>query len=201
MGRAHGQKRTVRNYRLPDFQVLFSLPPRSGPVAAVERAVLDGFRDVRIADVLRRVQIRNGARHFQNAIVSAGAEAQAVHSAFQQPLAIRRNVAVLADLPRAHLRVAVYFLSVEPLQLTFPRLDDAGANGTVDDALKMINGITLPELLGKVTSCDIHPYAFIEHQYPSTDEERKAAQEGCQCEEFGTTPEIMKQAIETSRKG
>ena len=59
---------------------------------------------------------------------------------------------------------------------------------TVDDALKMINGITLPELVGKVTSCDIHPYAFIEHQYPSTDEERKAAQEGCQCEEFGPHP-------------
>jgi hypothetical protein len=72
---------------------------------------------------------------------------------------------------------------------------------TSDDALKMIDGITLPELVGKVTSCDIHPYAFIEHQYPSTDEERKAAREEFQRGELGTTPEMVKGAIETSRKG
>jgi hypothetical protein len=78
---------------------------------------------------------------------------------------------------------------------------DQGDYPTVDDATKMIKGITLRELVDKVTVCDIHPYAFIEHQYTSTEEERQAAREEFQLKEFGTTPEMMKDAIETSRKG
>ena len=46
-----------------------------------------------------------------------------------------------------------------------------------EDAAAMIKGITLAELVDKVTSCDIHPYLVIQHNYPSTDDERKSEKE------------------------
>jgi hypothetical protein len=62
--------------------------------------------------------------------MGARREAQAVHGALQHAFAIRRNVAIFAKLPRAHLNVAINLLSLKALELAFPRLDDASAKGT-----------------------------------------------------------------------
>src|SRR5436309_621012 len=46
----------------------------SRPQLAIERAVLNGFRNVFACDVLGAGQVRDGARHFQNAVIGAGAQ-------------------------------------------------------------------------------------------------------------------------------
>ena len=44
---------------------------KSGPIGAVESAVLNGFTEVAGLDVLGRVEIGNGASDFEDAIVSS----------------------------------------------------------------------------------------------------------------------------------
>ncbi len=62
------------------FHCKICLPVRhSRPQLAVEGAILNGFGDVFRCEPLRPRQIGNGAGHFQNAIVGAGAELQLVH--------------------------------------------------------------------------------------------------------------------------
>ena len=58
----------------------------SGPVIAVKRAVLNGFGDVGSADGVGGVEVGDRECHFQDAVVGAGAEAQARHGAFEQAL-------------------------------------------------------------------------------------------------------------------
>src|SRR5438876_4863844 len=105
-------------------------PPRSSypdssqkmlrPVAAVERPVLDGFGDVRGADGLGALEVGDGARDFQNAVVGAGAQTQAGHGVFEQAFALGRNIAIFADLSRAHLGVAVDLFTLVALELAAP---------------------------------------------------------------------------------
>ena len=56
-----------------------SIDHRVAPGAAVEGAITDGFGDVVGEDVGREVEVCNGARHFQDAIVSSGGEVEALH--------------------------------------------------------------------------------------------------------------------------
>src|SRR6516164_1125153 len=58
------------------------------PVAAVERAVLDGLRNVRGTNGLGILQVGDRTRHLQDAVVGPSTESQAVHGGFQQPLAL-----------------------------------------------------------------------------------------------------------------
>src|SRR5207249_12303807 len=114
-------------------------PPRSSypdssqkmlrPVAAVEGPVLDGFGDVRGADGLGALDVGNGARDFQNAVVGAGAQTQAGHGVFEQAFALGRNIAIFADLSRAHLRVAVNLFTLVALELAAPGRHHPRANG------------------------------------------------------------------------
>jgi hypothetical protein len=100
----------------------------SRPVVAVEGAVLDGFRDVGGADGFGTVEVGDGTRNLQDAVVGARRESQARHGAFEQPVAIRRDVAVLPELPRAHLRIAVNLFTLEALHLPLAGIHNARPN-------------------------------------------------------------------------
>src|SRR5579859_2720026 len=100
----------------------------SRPIAAVQRPVLYRFGDVSGTDVFSGVKVGDGARDFQNTVVGAGAQAQARHGAFKQALAVGGNIAIFADLPRAHLRVRINFLALIPFQLAVARLHHTLAN-------------------------------------------------------------------------
>jgi hypothetical protein len=108
------------------------------PVTAVEGAILDGFGDVRGGNILHTVHVGDSARHFQDAVVGARGKAQARHGALKQTLAVRRDVAVLANLPRAHLRVAVNLLALVAVELARACLYDAGANGVGGFAARVL---------------------------------------------------------------
>src|SRR5439155_15844764 len=94
-----------------------SSPEMLRPVATVEGPVLDGFGDVRGADGLGTLEVGDGARDFQNTVVGAGAQTQAGHGVFEQAFAVGRNIAILADLSRAHLGVAVNLFTLVELEL------------------------------------------------------------------------------------
>ena len=64
------------------------IPTISRPVTAVERAVLDGLGDVCRADGVGAVEVGDCERHFEDAVMGAGAQPQAVDGAFEQALAI-----------------------------------------------------------------------------------------------------------------
>ena len=55
------------------------------------------LRSVHTFYVLYAFHIRDGAGNFQNAIVGARGEAQAIHGALQHSLAFRRDIAVFAN--------------------------------------------------------------------------------------------------------
>src|SRR4051794_24012709 len=57
------------------------------PVVAIETAVLHGFRDVFGQEPLGAIQIGNGARHLQDAIVSPGGESQPAHGHLESAFA------------------------------------------------------------------------------------------------------------------
>src|SRR5205823_1088456 len=119
-----------------NFQLV--APPRSSypdssqkmlrPVAAVERPVLDGFGDVRGADGLGALEVGDGTRDFQNAVVGAGAQTQAGHGVFEQAFALGGNIAIFADLSGAHLGVAVNLFTLVALELAAPGRHHPRAN-------------------------------------------------------------------------
>src|ERR1035437_9318711 len=78
----------------------------SGPVAAVEGAVLDGLGDVADGDVLGAGEVGDGAGYLEDAVVGAGGEALLLHSALQQVLGVGREFAVGSNLLCVHLRVS-----------------------------------------------------------------------------------------------
>jgi hypothetical protein len=57
--------------------------PGSRPVAAVQRAVLDGLGQMRNGQVLGSFEIRDGAGYFEDAVMSAGGQALLLHGALQ----------------------------------------------------------------------------------------------------------------------
>jgi hypothetical protein len=100
------------------------------PVAAVERAVLDGFGQMGDGQVLGAFEVGDGAGHFEDAIVRARGEALLLHGALQQALGIGAQFAVGANLARGHLRVGVDFFAglSEALPLALARGHHAVAN-------------------------------------------------------------------------
>src|ERR1039458_9128097 len=74
----------------------------SGPIAAVEGAVLDGFGDVADGDVLCSGQVGDGARNLEDAVVGAGGEALLLHGALEQALGVGRELAEGTDLLGVH---------------------------------------------------------------------------------------------------
>jgi hypothetical protein len=77
----------------------------SGPVAAVEGAVLDGFGDVGNGDGGSGFEVGDGAGDFEDAVVGAGAEALLLHGALEQALGVGGELAEGADLLGGHLGV------------------------------------------------------------------------------------------------
>ncbi len=94
-----------------DIHVVAWQASRSGPVAAVEGPVLDGFGEVGDGEVLGAFEIGDGAGDFEDAIVGAGGEALLLHGALEQPLGVGAELAVGANLARGHLRVGVDFFA------------------------------------------------------------------------------------------
>uniref|UniRef100_E6PYE0 Uncharacterized protein n=1 Tax=mine drainage metagenome TaxID=410659 RepID=E6PYE0_9ZZZZ len=100
------------------------------PVAAVERAVLDGFSEVTDGEGFGAFEVGDGAGDLENAVVGAGAEALLLHGAFEQPLGVCAEVAVGANLAGSHLGVGVdFFLCLgKAVALALAGGDDAVAN-------------------------------------------------------------------------
>jgi hypothetical protein len=80
--------------------------------------------------MLGALQIRNRPGDFENAVVHARSQSLLLHCSFQEPLSIRAQFAVDADLPRGHLCIGINFIAglpeAHPLQ--FPRRDYPSAN-------------------------------------------------------------------------
>src|SRR5438045_1716954 len=77
------------------------------PIRPVQRPVLDGLGDVFGLDLRRAFEVGDRPRYFEDAVVRARRESLLAHGALQQVLAIGRQVAVDADLARAHLRIRI----------------------------------------------------------------------------------------------
>ncbi len=68
----------------------------------VEGAVVEGFQNIVRPDFHRTGEIRQGPRDFQNPVMRAGGELHFLHRVFKVAVAIGAELAVLADLARAH---------------------------------------------------------------------------------------------------
>jgi hypothetical protein len=79
-------------------------------------------------DLVAPFDIGYCAGDFEDTIVSAGGQAQAVHGRLHQGLAVRVDLAVFADVPRLHVRVGIDSVAFEPLLL-----DGAGAGHALAD--------------------------------------------------------------------
>src|SRR5262245_53994860 len=81
--------------------------PRSSPRPefAVEGTIADGLDEMALADLGAVVEVGDGPRHPQDAIVRAGRQAELVHRGFQQLAPAFFEHAVLAQLPRGHAAV------------------------------------------------------------------------------------------------
>src|SRR6266705_1687617 len=98
----------------------------SGPIRAVQGAVLDGFAQVPRLNARLTVQVRDGPGDLQDAVMRPRRKPEAGDGVFQQLFAFGRNDAVLSNHLRHHLRVCVsLLLAVEPLELSVARGDHA----------------------------------------------------------------------------
>ena len=70
-------------------QRLGMLCARSAPETAIQRAVLDGFRDMAYGDARLGIEVRNGASDLQYPVVRACAQALLLHGSFQQTFGLR----------------------------------------------------------------------------------------------------------------
>ena len=68
---------------------------------------MDGFGDVLGLNSLLAFQIGDRAGDFEDAIVCSGGKTLLGHGAFEQAFAIRGEFTECADVPRAHLGIAV----------------------------------------------------------------------------------------------
>ncbi len=92
----------------------------------VQAAVLNSLANVGRQDFLGIFQIRNGASHFQNAIVGSGRKSQAGNGQAHEFLAGLVNGAKFANVARPHMGVAKDVLAIlESPQLDLPGLHDA----------------------------------------------------------------------------
>lgn len=79
------------------------------PVAAIQRAILDGFGDVGDGEVLGGFEVGDGAGDFEDAVVGAGGESLLEHGAFEEFFGVGRELAVSANLAGGHLGVGEDF--------------------------------------------------------------------------------------------
>src|ERR1700679_4176156 len=82
------------------------------PVAAIESAVLDGFREVRDGEISGAFKVGDGAGDLEDAVVSAGGKTLLLHGALEESLGVGRELAVGANLAGGHLRIGVDFFAV-----------------------------------------------------------------------------------------
>src|ERR1700761_5830720 len=75
------------------------------PVAAVERAVLNGFGDVLDGDAFGCVEVGDRASNLEDAVVRSSAEALLLHGALEEFFGVAGELAVCSDLLGRHLRV------------------------------------------------------------------------------------------------
>ncbi len=105
------------------------------------------------ADIRAAGEVGHGAAHLEDAVVGAGAEAEAVHGLFEEGLAGGIDAADLAQLLAAHLGVAVDLLPFVPVLLDLPRDDDALAH--VGALLRRAFGAQLGEWHGGHFDVDV----------------------------------------------
>src|SRR5256885_8535071 len=79
----------------------------SGPICPVEATVLNGFGDMFRRQIGRIFEIANCTGDLENPVVGPGTKTLLRHGALEQALAIGGETAESADVPRAHLRVAI----------------------------------------------------------------------------------------------
>jgi hypothetical protein len=107
------------------LELFFSVPSENlAPEAAVEGAVLNGFRDMAYGDGGLSIEVRNGAGDLQYPIVRARTQALLLHRSLQQTFGFRRELTVGADLASMHLRVGKDTVADETLVLPLPRCQD-----------------------------------------------------------------------------
>ena len=95
---------------------------------AVETTVLDGFGHVLGRDVLRPGEVRDRARNFEDAVVTARRNAEARDGEGQEPRAAFRERAPAANLTSAHARVEPGTGAGEAFGLPSSRGGHAGAD-------------------------------------------------------------------------
>src|SRR5215467_7706153 len=74
----------------------------SGPIGAVQRAIADSFRNVCRTDFIATFEIRNRAADFENAIVGARGEADALHGALEHSFTLLVDLAMQTNHARRH---------------------------------------------------------------------------------------------------
>jgi hypothetical protein len=72
----------------------------------IQRAILNGFRDVRSRDAIRAREIGDRSRDAQYSVIRARGQAQACKRRAQQALACFIQRAAAPDLARSHVRIA-----------------------------------------------------------------------------------------------
>ena len=95
---------------------------RLGPVAAIERTVLDSLGEMRHVQPIGAFQIGDGPGYFEDAVVGSRREPLLLHGPLQEALGVRAQFAIGANLPGGHLRIRknLFSVSTEPLALPFP---------------------------------------------------------------------------------
>ena len=68
-------------------------------------------------DVFRRFQVRNCPRQFQDSCIRPRAQPQSLHSRIQKTVRVFPESAILLDMPRLHLSVAIDLIGPEPFEL------------------------------------------------------------------------------------
>src|SRR6185369_3529453 len=81
------------------------------PVRPIQRPVLYRLGNVLALNLWAAFHIRNRPRDFQDPVMRAGAESLLLHRAFQHALTVSTQIAIGADLARAHLRVGIVALT------------------------------------------------------------------------------------------
>lgn len=95
----------------------------------VERAVLNGFKQVGLRDVPGPGQIGDGAGHLKDAVVGAGGERELLHGLLQQIAQRGAEGAVGLDIGREHPGIGGQAGAAEAHQLILPGLFDALPDG------------------------------------------------------------------------
>lgn len=95
----------------------------------VHRAVLDGFQHILRADVLRSSEVRERSCDLEDAVMRAGGEVHLLHGVLEVAVALRIELAVLADEPGSHGGIAGDAGFPEPPGLDVACLHDTQADG------------------------------------------------------------------------